>query len=66
MQMQVAANYQKYLKLFANEYLKFTCMSNWYSPAMKIFTKIMKLPFFTAQDAGLHRFFLTVTLMKYV
>ena len=30
----------KYLIFFANEYLKFTCMSNGCGPAMKIFTKV--------------------------
>ena len=28
----VAAHHQKYLIFFANEYLKFTCMSNGYGP----------------------------------
>ena len=41
----VAAHHQKYLKCFANEYLKFTCMPNGYGLAMRIFTKITKVPF---------------------
>ena len=43
--VQVAAHHQKYLICFANQYLKFTCMPNGYSPAMRIFTKITKVPF---------------------
>ena len=38
-------HHQKYLVFFANEYLKFTCMPNGYGHAMKIFTKITKVPF---------------------
>ena len=41
----VAAHHQKYLKSSANEYLKFTCLPNRYGPAMRIFTKITKVPF---------------------
>ena len=41
----VSAHHQKYLKYFANENLKFTCMPNRYCPTMKIFTKITKVPF---------------------
>ena len=41
----VAERHQKYLKCFANEYLKFTCMPNGYRRAMRVFTKITKVPF---------------------
>ena len=41
----VAAHHQKYLNFFANEYLKFTYMPNGYGPALRIFTKIRKVPF---------------------
>ena len=41
----VVAHHQEYLKFFANEYLKFTCMSNGYGPAMRIFIKMTKVPF---------------------
>ena len=41
----VAAHHQKYLKFFANEYLKFACMPNGYGPVMTIFTKIIEVPF---------------------
>ena len=48
----VAANHQKYLKLFANQYLKFMCMSNGYGPAMRIFTKITKVQFSVLRIQG--------------
>ena len=41
----VVEHHQKYLKFFTNGYLKFTCIPNGYGPAMRIFTKIMKVPF---------------------
>ena len=41
----MAAHHQKYLKVFTNEYLKFTCMSNEYGPAMRIFIKTTNVPF---------------------
>ena len=37
----VAAHHQKYLKVFANEYLKFTCMPNGYGPAMQGHTSVV-------------------------
>ena len=40
-----SALHQKYLKFFANEYLKFICIQNGYARAMRIFTKITKVPF---------------------
>ena len=48
----VASHYQNYLKLFANQYLKFTCMPNGYDPAMRIFTKITKVPFSVLRMQG--------------
>ena len=39
-----AAHHQKYLKLYANEYLKLS-MPNDHSPAMSTFTKITKVSF---------------------
>ena len=62
----VAAHHLKYLKFFANEYLKFTCMPDGYGPAMRIFTKIT----ISAQDAGPYlscicrRFLLTRRLLR--
>ena len=41
----VSALHQKYLKFFANEYLKYICKQNGYARAMRIFTKITKVPF---------------------
>ena len=48
----MAAHHQKYLIFFANEYLKFTRMTNWYGPAMRIFTKITKVPFSVLRMQG--------------
>ena len=48
----VTAHHQKYLKRFANEYLKFTCMPNGYGSAMRIFTKITKVPFSVLRMQG--------------
>ena len=42
---KMAAHHQKYLKVFTNEYLKFTCMPNEYGPAMRIFIKTTNVPF---------------------
>ena len=50
--LPVAAHHQKYLKVFANEYLKFTCMPNGYGPAMNIYH--YESTIFSAQDAGLY------------
>jgi len=36
---------QKYLKFKANEFYQYTCMPNGYGPAMRIFTKLTKIPF---------------------
>ena len=41
----VAEHHQKNLKFLANKNLKFTCMPNGYSPALRIITKITKAPF---------------------
>ena len=48
----VAAHHQKYLNVFAKEYLKFTSMPNVYGPAMRIFTKITKVPFLVLRMQG--------------
>ena len=40
-----ATHHQKYLKCFENEHLQFMCMQNGFGPAMRIFTKITKVPF---------------------
>ena len=50
--LPVATHHQKYLILFANEYLKFTCMPNGCDPAMRIFTKITKVPFSVLRMQG--------------
>ena len=50
-------HHQKYLVFFANEYLKFTCMPNGYGHAMKIFTKITKVPFSVLNQARNQEFF---------
>ena len=42
----MASHHQKYLKFFANEY------RNGYSPAMRIFTKITKIPFSVLRMQG--------------
>ena len=48
----VASHHQNYLKIFANEYLKSTCMPNGHGPAMRIFTKITKVPFSVLRMQG--------------
>ena len=48
----VTANHQKYLKFFASEYLKFTCMPNGYGPAIIIFTNITKVTFSVLRMQG--------------
>ena len=48
----VTAHHQKYLKCFANEYLKFTCMPNGYGPVIRIFTNITKVPFSVLRMQG--------------
>ena len=48
----VEAHHPKYLKFFANVYLKFTCMLNEYGSAMTIFTKITKVPFSVLRMQG--------------
>ena len=46
----VHKNQQAYLKFFVEEYLKFVCMPNGHGPAMRIFTKISKIPFPIARE----------------
>ena len=41
-----------YLTSFVEEYLKFVCMPNGYGPAMRIFTKISKIPFSIFKEKG--------------
>ena len=41
-----------YLTFFVEEYLKFVCMPNGYGPAIRIFTKISKIPFFILREKG--------------
>ena len=48
----VAAHHQKYLNVFENDYLKFTCMPNGYGPITRIFTKITKVPFSVLRMQG--------------
>ena len=55
--VQVAAHHEYYLKFFANEYLKFTCMPNRHGLAMRISTKITKVPFPVLRMEGQTLFF---------
>ena len=45
-------DHQKYLKLYFNNLLQFTCMPNGYGPAMRVFTKITKVPFSQLRGKG--------------
>ena len=46
-------NHQKYLKFsFENNFYKFLCMPNGYGPAMRIFTKTLKVPFAHLRKLG--------------
>ena len=45
-------NHQAYLTFIVEEYLKFACMANGYEPAMRIFTKISKVPFSILREKG--------------
>ena len=50
----VNANFQKYLKFqWKNEYYKYVSMPNGYGEAMRIFTKVMKVPFSFLRKKGL-------------
>ena len=44
--------HQKYLKFKLGSYYKFICMPNGYGPAMRIFTKITKIPFSYLRKKG--------------
>ena len=55
----VHKNHQAYLTFFVEEYLKFVCMPNGYGPAMRIFTKISKIPFSIFREKG----FLSVAML---
>ena len=48
----VHKNHQAYLTFFVEECLKFVCMPNGYGPAMRIFTKISKMPFSILTEKG--------------
>ena len=48
----VHKNHQSYLTFFIEEYLKFVCMPNGYESAMRIFTKISKIPFSILREKG--------------
>ena len=48
----VHRNHQAYLTFFVEEYLKIACMPNGYGPAMRIFTKISKIPFSILREKG--------------
>ena len=48
----VHKNHQAYLTFFVEEYLKSVCMPNRYGPAMRIFTKISKIPFSILREKG--------------
>ena len=48
----VYKNQQAYLTFFVEEYLKFVCVSNGYEPAMRIFTKILKIFFSILRQKG--------------
>ena len=45
-------NHQAYLAFFVEEYFKFVCMPYGYGPAMRIFTKISKIPFSILREKG--------------
>ena len=57
--VHVHKNHQAYLTFFVEEYLKFVCMPNGYGPAMRIFTKISKIPFSIFREKG----FLSVAML---
>ena len=44
--------HQRFLKFFINGYYKFVCMPNGYDPAMRVFTKISKVPFTYLRKKG--------------
>ena len=47
-------NDQAYLTFFVEEHLKLVCIPNRYGLAMRIFTKISKIPFFVLREKGFH------------
>ena len=55
----VRKSHQAYLTFFVEEYLKSVCMPNRYGPAMRIFTKISKIPFSIFREKG----FLSVAML---
>ena len=44
--------HQKYLKLTFDDLFQFICMPNGYGPAMRVFTKISKVPFGHLRSLG--------------
>ena len=48
----ILENHQAYLTFFGEEYSKFVYMPNGYGPAMRIFTKILKIPFSILREKG--------------
>ena len=48
----IHSTYQKYLKFTFDDLFQFTCMSNGYGPAMRMFTKISKVPFGHLRSLG--------------
>ena len=48
----VYRDHQIYLKFNFNKLLQFTCMPNGYGPAMRVFTKITKVPFSQLRSKG--------------
>ena len=44
--------HQKYLKFIFDDLFQFTCMPNGYGPAMRVFTKISKVPFGHLRSLG--------------
>ena len=45
-------NYRNYLTFFCEKYIKIVCMPNGYGPAMRMFTKISKVPFSILREEG--------------
>lgn len=48
----VSIEHQEYLKFLHNKLFQYTCMSNGYGPAMRIFTKLCKVPFTCLRSRG--------------
>ena len=48
----IHSTHQKYLKSIFDGLFQFTCMSNGYGPAMRVFTKMSKVPFGHLKSLG--------------